>query len=182
MELGSSKGRPLHLGLLLQGLPEGCQNSDSPSDQAICTTAAPWSCRSCTRCSGVFGLFAGTATREGSKDVEIAVLRYQVKVLRRQVARPSFRPIDRVFLAAASRVLPRDRGPRSSSARRPCSGGTASLSGGSGRTVPARKPGRPPTSGGGPHALAFAALYPKRVQAATVTVGGAPLLIEDTSD
>jgi len=36
------------------------------------------------------------------------------------------------------------------------------------------------TSGGGPHALAFAALYPKRVQAATVTVGGAPLLNGDT--
>jgi transposase InsO family protein len=59
----------------------------------------------------LFGLFAGTATREASKDVEIAVLRHQVKVLRRQVARPSFRPIDRVFLAAASRVLPRDRWP-----------------------------------------------------------------------
>jgi len=59
----------------------------------------------------LFGLFAGTATREASKDVEIAVLRHQVKVLRLQVARPSFRPIDRVFLAAASRVLPRDRWP-----------------------------------------------------------------------
>lgn len=79
----------------------------------------------------LFGLFASTATREGSKDVEIAVLRHQVKVLRRQVARPSFRPIDRVFLAAASRVLPTTVGPRSSSPSRPCSGGTASLSGGS---------------------------------------------------
>jgi pimeloyl-ACP methyl ester carboxylesterase len=36
------------------------------------------------------------------------------------------------------------------------------------------------TSGGGPHALAFAAMHPKRVQAATVIVGGAPLLEEDT--
>jgi len=59
----------------------------------------------------LFGLFASTATREASTDVEIAVHRHQVKVLRRQVARPSFRPIDRVFLAAASRVLPRDRWP-----------------------------------------------------------------------
>jgi transposase len=59
----------------------------------------------------LFGLFAGPATREASKDLEIAVLRHQVKVLRRQVARPSFRPIDRIFLVAASRVLPRDRWP-----------------------------------------------------------------------
>ena len=33
----------------------------------------------------LFGLFAGTATREALKDVEIAVLRHQVKVLRQQV-------------------------------------------------------------------------------------------------
>jgi pimeloyl-ACP methyl ester carboxylesterase len=37
------------------------------------------------------------------------------------------------------------------------------------------------TSGGGPHALAFAALHPERVQATTIIVGGAPLLHEDTS-
>jgi pimeloyl-ACP methyl ester carboxylesterase len=36
------------------------------------------------------------------------------------------------------------------------------------------------TSGGSPHALAFAALYPERVRAATVVVGAAPLLEEDT--
>lgn len=31
------------------------------------------------------------------------------------------------------------------------------------------------TSGGGPHALAFAALHPERTAAASVVVGGAPL-------
>jgi pimeloyl-ACP methyl ester carboxylesterase len=37
------------------------------------------------------------------------------------------------------------------------------------------------TSGGGPHALAFAALCPERVRAATVVVGAAPVLEEDTA-
>jgi putative transposase len=44
-----------------------------------------------------------------AKDVEIAVLRHQLRVLRRQVGHPSFQPIDRAFLAAAARILPRDR-------------------------------------------------------------------------
>lgn len=37
-------------------------------------------------------------------------------------------------------------------------------------------------SGGGPHVLAFAARHPERVRAATVVVGAAPLLEEDTRD
>jgi len=37
------------------------------------------------------------------------------------------------------------------------------------------------TSGRGPHALAFAALCPERVRAATVVVGAAPVLEEDTA-
>src|ERR1035437_6191729 len=42
-----------------------------------------------------------------SKDLEIVVLRHELSILRRQVARPELCDADRVFLAAASRVLPR---------------------------------------------------------------------------
>ena len=46
---------------------------------------------------------------DGSKDLEILVLRHQLRVLQRTSGPPRLRPIDRVLLAAASRVLPRDR-------------------------------------------------------------------------
>ena len=46
---------------------------------------------------------------DGSKDLEILVLRHQRRVLQRRSGPPRLRPIDRVLLAAASRVLPRDR-------------------------------------------------------------------------
>jgi hypothetical protein len=46
---------------------------------------------------------------EHAKDLEILVLRHQLRVLRRTAGPPKLRVIDRVLLAAASRVLPRDR-------------------------------------------------------------------------
>jgi putative transposase len=46
---------------------------------------------------------------ERAKDIEIAVLRHQLEVLRRQVKRPEFRPADRAILAMLSSALPRQR-------------------------------------------------------------------------
>ena len=43
---------------------------------------------------------------EREKEIEILVLRHQLRVLERQVARPTLTPADRVLLAAFSRVLP----------------------------------------------------------------------------
>jgi putative transposase len=41
------------------------------------------------------------------KELEIIVLRHELSVLRLQVGRAGLKPADRVFLAAASRLLPR---------------------------------------------------------------------------
>jgi hypothetical protein len=46
-----------------------------------------------------------------AKDVEIAVLRHQLTVLRRQVVRPRYTPQDRMVLAVLARWLPRERWP-----------------------------------------------------------------------
>jgi putative transposase len=48
---------------------------------------------------------AGLGPTPDAKDVEIAVLRYQVMVLRRQVRRPRFTPSDRMVLAVLARLL-----------------------------------------------------------------------------
>jgi putative transposase len=47
----------------------------------------------------LLGLLPGRFQTERAKDVEIAVLRHQLQVLRRQVKRPAFRPADRALLA-----------------------------------------------------------------------------------
>src|SRR5947207_2672338 len=58
----------------------------------------------------VLGL-VGLGSSPDAKDVEIAVLRHQMLVLRRQVTRPRYKPADRMILAALAKLLPRDRWP-----------------------------------------------------------------------
>ena len=53
---------------------------------------------------------AGQRDRDdGSRVLEILVLRHQLQVLRRTSGPPKLRMVDRVLLAAASRAIPRDR-------------------------------------------------------------------------
>jgi putative transposase len=51
----------------------------------------------------------GAGPAPNAKDVEIAVLRHQLMVLRRGVARPRYSPSDRLVLAVLARLLPRER-------------------------------------------------------------------------
>jgi hypothetical protein len=93
-------------GVLLDHHPEGCQNSDSPRERPHLYH------RPLVILSLLYLLLRrlmGAWSEGSSTEVEVVVLRHQLKVLRRQAGRPSFRPVDRAFLAAASRLLPRER-------------------------------------------------------------------------
>jgi putative transposase len=57
----------------------------------------------------VVQLIAGSFNELMSAEVEVVVLRHQLKVLKRQVGRPRLRRRDRLFMAAISRTLPRAR-------------------------------------------------------------------------
>ena len=47
--------------------------------------------------------------QDGTKDLEILVLRHHLRVLQRRTGPPKFDAIDRVVRSVASRVLPRER-------------------------------------------------------------------------
>ena len=58
----------------------------------------------------VLGLVVSSRRTESDKDIEIMVLRHQVRILERQLhARARYRPADRALLAALSRLLHRSR-------------------------------------------------------------------------
>ncbi len=49
------------------------------------------------------------ARQDASKDAELLVLRHQNAVLRRQISRVRYQPAGRLWLAALSRLIPRQR-------------------------------------------------------------------------
>jgi putative transposase len=57
----------------------------------------------------LLGLVALRCRSDAANEVEILVLRHELAVLRRQMARPTCRPADRMFLAVLARKLPRER-------------------------------------------------------------------------
>jgi hypothetical protein len=60
----------------------------------------------CVVARSLLQLLFGGARTESAKDVEIAVLRHQLAILRRQVKRPKFTHADRAVLASLSCLLP----------------------------------------------------------------------------
>ena len=57
----------------------------------------------------LLGLTAVLVRRDLSKDAELLVLRHENTGVRRQISRVRYRPVDRAWLAALSRLVPRHR-------------------------------------------------------------------------
>ena len=57
----------------------------------------------------LLGCLTVLTRRQAAKDAELLVLRHENAVLRRQVSRVRYRPADRLWLAALSRLFPRHR-------------------------------------------------------------------------
>src|SRR3954454_1207799 len=73
----------------------------------------------------VLGL-VGLGSAPDARDIEIAVLRHQLMVVRWQGVRPRYAPADRMVLAMLARLLPRTSGRSSSLHPRRCFGGIES--------------------------------------------------------
>jgi hypothetical protein len=86
----------------------GRRNADSPIARPLRSIRRCSSCSSTPRREGSFELSAGVPLSPHSRSRN-AVLRHQLAILRRKAGRPRFRRIDCVLIAAASRLLPRDR-------------------------------------------------------------------------
>ena len=81
----------------------------------------------------VFGWLVLLARDSAAKDAEILVLRHEVSVLRRQVARPRPDWADRAMIAALARLLSGHLRSHRIVTRAPCWPGTGAWSGGNGR-------------------------------------------------
>jgi hypothetical protein len=91
-------------------MPVGRRNCDSRRDQGLRTIRRCCSCSRCwTRAPARFLVLAGAD--DGTKDLEVLVLRQRLQVLRRTAGRPRLTGRDRVLLAAARRALPRQQWP-----------------------------------------------------------------------
>jgi hypothetical protein len=66
-----------------------------------------WCSRFCAGLRRLLELLVLRLRSERTKEIEMLVLRHQLQLLERQVARPQLRPADRALLAAFSRALPR---------------------------------------------------------------------------
>ena len=88
-------------------MPVACQNSYRASDLGIYPGRSCSSASSTCSWSRSFGWLALLARSDTSKDVEILVLRHEIAILRRQVARPKPHWADRAVIAALARLLPR---------------------------------------------------------------------------
>jgi len=62
----------------------------------------------------LLGCLTVLTRRQAARDAELLVLRHENAVLRRQVSRVRYRPADRLWLAALSRLVPGTGGARCS--------------------------------------------------------------------
>ena len=90
--------------------PVGCK---FPIAGATCGDAGCEDGGMCSMLQFLFVRFVFGVVRVGpgsdDNDVEIAVLRHQLSVLQRQIARPRFNDTDRAVLSSLAKLIPRDR-------------------------------------------------------------------------